>query len=102
MSYGSRGGRPYACRFTVKPGGTVYKLPVRSAELIIRPQAGSARLYWLERDYLADPQGDSDTADGYSLLNRDQYAGELRLRASVDTLWLRGDAELEVIVLSQG
>ena len=102
MSYGSRGGRPYVCRFSVKPGGTRYMLPVRSAELVIRPQTGTARLYWQERDYLADPQGDSPTADGYCLLNRDQYAGELRLRASVDTLWLRGDAELEVIIISQG
>ena len=78
MSYGSRGGRPYTCRFTVRSGGTDYALPVRSAELVIRPQSGSARLYWHERDYLADPQGDSDTADGYVILNRDQYAGEDR------------------------
>ncbi len=101
MSQVIRGGRPYVMRITVPAAGGHWALPQNSSELIFRPQSGTARIYWSKEDYFNDPDGKSPTGV-YSTLNGDTTFGELRLRAAVGDIWLRGSgAEVEVIIISQ-
>lgn len=101
MSLVMRGGRPYTMRITVSDKGGHWSLPANSSELIFRPQAGTARVYWSEQDFFNDPDGNLSSA-ACVVLNGDQYSGEFRVRAAVGDIWLRGGgAEIELTIVSQ-
>lgn len=93
MSFVLRGGKPRTFRYDVTDSGGEYALMGTSAELIFRPQSGSGQLFWSRDDFEADTN--------FVELNGDAYSGEFRLRAAVDTVWLKGPMEVEITVVTQ-
>lgn len=87
-------------RIAVTADGGRYFFPLRSQLLIFRPLTGSARLYWREQDFAADAE--MDQTDNFADLNGSSYAGEFRIPANVDSIWLRGEgAEVELTIIGQ-
>lgn len=93
MSATLLGGLPKNLNLTSSAEGGEYSLGAQSAMLIFRRRSGETRLYWNALDYRLDRN--------FFTLNGDSCTELLKLPAAVTQFWLRGEAELEVMIIQR-